>query len=129
MCTQNKEKRFLSICWFANINRNRCAKATYNFILHFMLRFNRYSFCSNKYLQRRKRKEGSKVDKLDYNGNKEEHEKKRKGEIMAVALSMVVIVQQVDESWEHRKVISIRLTQILDQGQENWHNRNYRILK
>jgi hypothetical protein len=33
---------------------------------------------------------------------------------MAVALSMVVIVQQVDESWEHRKVISIRLTQILD---------------
>jgi len=55
MYTQNKKKRkgFLSICWFANINRNTCAKATHNLIFHFMFGFNRYSVCSNKYLQRR----------------------------------------------------------------------------
>ncbi len=36
-----KEKGFLSIGWFANIDRNTCAKATHHFILHFMFGFHR----------------------------------------------------------------------------------------
>jgi len=64
--------------------------------------------------EEKKTNKESKVDILDYSEKKERKTQKREEEIMAVVLSMVVVVREVDASMEHKNVILVRLRQTLD---------------